>query len=101
MTFLAKGALAAERIFFTTYGGFLKLGISFWGVPIIRTIVFWGLYWGSRILGNYHVVGSRTLEISYKDFRVQALGYSRWFCGWAGKDTRFYHSFPGLPKRTP
>ena len=24
------------------------------GVPIIRTIVYWGLYWGTRILGNYH-----------------------------------------------
>ena len=26
------------------------------GVPIIRTIVFWGLYWGPLILGNYHLV---------------------------------------------
>ena len=25
------------------------------GVPIIRTIVFWGLYWGPLILGNYHL----------------------------------------------
>ena len=25
------------------------------GVPIIRTIVFWGLYWGPPILGNYHL----------------------------------------------
>ena len=25
------------------------------GVPIIRTIVFWGLYWGPLILGNYHI----------------------------------------------
>ena len=25
------------------------------GVPIIGTRVFWGLYWGSFILGNYHV----------------------------------------------
>ena len=24
------------------------------GVPIIRTIVFWGLYWGLPIYGNYH-----------------------------------------------
>ena len=24
-------------------------------VPIIRTKVFWGLYWGAPILGNYHV----------------------------------------------
>ena len=30
--------------------GFPKLGVPFWGLPIIRTIVFWGLYWGPPIL---------------------------------------------------
>ena len=25
------------------------------GVPIIRTIVFWGPYWGPLILGNYRI----------------------------------------------
>ena len=25
------------------------------GVPHKRTIVFWGLYWGPPILGNYHI----------------------------------------------
>ena len=25
------------------------------GVPIMRTIVFWGLYLGPPILGNYHL----------------------------------------------
>ena len=25
------------------------------GVPIRRTIAFWGLYWGPLILGNYHI----------------------------------------------
>ena len=29
---------------------------TFLGVPIIRTIVFLGLYWGSPILGNYHII---------------------------------------------
>ena len=38
--------------------GFPKIRGTFLGVPIIRIIVFWGLYWGSLILGNYHV-GSR------------------------------------------
>ena len=33
-----------------------KFGVPFLGVPIIRTIVYWGLYWGTLILGNYHVV---------------------------------------------
>ena len=28
---------------------------TFLGVPIIRIIVFGGLYWGPLILGNYHV----------------------------------------------
>ena len=37
------------------YRGFPKLGVPFLGVPIIRTIVFWGLYWGTLILGNYHI----------------------------------------------
>ena len=37
------------------YGGFPKLGVTSLGVPIIRTIVFWGLYWGPLILGNYHM----------------------------------------------
>ena len=36
-------------------GGFPKLGVPFFGIPIIRTIVCRGLCWGSLILGNYHV----------------------------------------------
>ena len=28
---------------------------TFLGVPIIRTIVLWGLYWGPPILGNSHI----------------------------------------------
>ena len=31
------------------------MGVPFLGVPIIRLIVFWGVYWGPPILGNYHV----------------------------------------------
>ena len=32
-------------------------------VPIRRIIVYWGLYWGPLILGNYHrVLGVRTLN---------------------------------------
>ena len=30
-------------------GAFPKLGIPFFGVPIVRTKVFGGLYWGSPI----------------------------------------------------
>ena len=35
--------------------GFPKLGVSLLGVPIIRTIVFLGVSWGSLILGSYHI----------------------------------------------
>ena len=34
---------------------FPNIGGTILGVPIRRTIVFWGLYWGSLILGNYQI----------------------------------------------
>ena len=43
------------NIMLKRYGGFPKLGVPFLGAPIIRTIVFWGLYWGPLILGMYHI----------------------------------------------
>ena len=36
-------------------GGSPKISGTFLGIPIIRTIVFGGLYWGSSILGKYHI----------------------------------------------
>ena len=39
-----------------TIRGSPKIRGNFLGVPIIRTIVFWGLYWGPPILGKYHKV---------------------------------------------
>ena len=36
--------------------GFPKIRGTLLEVPIIRTIVFWGLHWGPPILGNYHMV---------------------------------------------
>ena len=38
----------------------------------MRTIVFWGLYWGSLILGNYHI---HTVHRS--GFRVGVKGHER------------------------
>ena len=32
---------------------------------IIRTIVFWGLYWGSLILGNYHIATDLIVDWGY------------------------------------
>ena len=36
---------------------FPKIRGTILGAPIIRAIIFWGLYWGPLILGNYHVIG--------------------------------------------
>ena len=33
------------------FGGFPKIRVPFLGVPIIRTIVFWDLYWGYHYCG--------------------------------------------------
>ena len=40
----------------TTMWGFPKITGAILGVPIIRAIVYWGLYWGPLILGNYYVI---------------------------------------------
>ena len=48
---------------------------TFLGVPIIRTIVFWGLYWGSPILGNYHMdINGKENGDYYVGFGVRCLG---------------------------
>ena len=36
---------------------FPKIRGTLLGVPILRIIVDWGLYWGTLILGNYHFPG--------------------------------------------
>ena len=38
--------------------GFPKIRGTISGVPIIRIIIYWGLYWGPLILGNYHILVS-------------------------------------------
>ena len=35
--------------------GFPTIRGTGFGVPTIGTIVYWGLYWGTPIFGNYHV----------------------------------------------
>ena len=37
--------------------GFPKIRGTLLRVSIIRIIVFWGLYWGLLMLGNYHLTG--------------------------------------------
>ena len=39
--------------------GFLTIMGTILGVPIIGTVVFWGLYWGPLFWGNYKINLSR------------------------------------------
>ena len=39
----------------TRIWGFPKVRGTFFWSPQIRSIVFWGLYWGPLILGNYYI----------------------------------------------
>ena len=39
------------------------------GVAIIRTIVFWGLYWGPLILGNASYGDNGKENGNYRDYR--------------------------------
>ena len=58
--------------------GFPKIRGTLLGVPVIRTIIFWGLYWGPLILGNYHVEiprDNRRLSIG-----MTTCGASMLFC---------------------
>ena len=50
------GGLHAGLRFLKQIRGFPKIRGTILGVPIIRTIIFWGLYWGPLILGNYHML---------------------------------------------
>ena len=74
------------------------------GVPITRSIVFWGLYWGPPILGNYHIRIPRDLlgclGISWERMGVHGLGLDRGFgyrvlgfvrveCMWSVELTKF------------
>ena len=43
-------------------------GTIFGGSPVIRILVFWGLYWGPPVLGNYHMIAG-----NWGDF-VSSLG---------------------------
>ena len=44
-----------EGLSYRIIWGLPKISGTILGVPIIRTTVFWGLYWGLPILGNYHI----------------------------------------------
>ena len=49
-------------------GDFLKLGLPYLGVPIIRIIAYWGLCWGPMIFGKYLVSSLCVLtEVDVRD----------------------------------
>ena len=59
--FVGAERMTAGRLFLSCFSvrmskwGFPKIRGTLLGVPIIRIIVFGGLYWGPLILGNYQV----------------------------------------------
>ena len=65
--------------------GFPNIMGTFLGVPIIRIILYWGLYWGPPILRNYHVFtqcrGVRSYTLNPKpwgsELRFWVLGVGR------------------------
>ena len=62
----AKPKLQPGNIGFRVWGLALSSLILSWetyhlGLPIVRIIVFWGLYWGPPILGNYHIVSTDSM----------------------------------------
>ena len=61
---------------------FPKIRGTILGVPIIRTVVFWGLYWGPFILGKYHID-----KLAY----LRAAGVKRLSIGMLGSAFRAYY----------
>ena len=54
------------------YGGFQKNRGTIFGIPRIRNTIFWGLYWGLPIYGNYPITLNPGLR-AWPDF-----GASSW-----------------------
>ena len=54
---------------FCKHGGFPKLWVPFWGVPIVRIIVYWGLYWGIGVplfWGTVTLHSTATLSTAFR-----------------------------------
>ena len=54
---IAQGARQAGKVTLDVryIWGFPEIRGTILGIPIIRIIVYLGLYWGPPILGNYHI----------------------------------------------
>ena len=74
---------------FKGLGGVPKIRDTFWGVPITRTIAFWGLCWGATFHGNCHIIiwglGTRVRSLGSRDcglgIKVSGLGLRDWVLG--------------------
>ena len=81
--------------------GFPKIGGTFLGVPIIRTIVFWGLYLGPSILGNYHLAGGgkgrNSAQVATKSAQEKPPGPTLKREGQEGHFSVCVASWPGQP----
>ena len=53
--------------------GVSQIRATILGVPKIRIIVFWGLYWGPPLLGNYHIPYSSP-NLSWTIFDIRERG---------------------------
>ena len=61
-----------------TFGGVPKIRGTFLGVPIIRIIIFLGLYWGPPILGSYHFTEIRLAAFLPKYTTFDSLQLQAW-----------------------
>ena len=52
---------------------------------MIRIIVYWGLYWGSLVLRNYHIAKDETLIVLFAHFTPSIQNVEqRAILGWTG-----------------
>ena len=67
-----------------TIWGFPKIRGTILGVPILRIIVYWGLYWSTLILGNDHIdLGPKSTILSgnYQTVILTGLLDNGWLGG--------------------
>ena len=80
--------------------GFPKIGGTFSGVPILRIIICWGLYWGPPILGNYHLArGKQGKKLGAGRNKV-CPGEGSWTYFEKGRTRRTLQCLCGLMART-
>ena len=60
-----------EQALLMTPNALPKLGVPFWGVPVIRTLVFWDSCWGPCILGNYHSCPENPSNVVRAELQVE------------------------------